>query len=628
MSKFWKWSDSVESIDSKLILEGPISEESWWGDEVTPQEFRQELNKHNGDLTVILNSGGGDVFAGMAIYNALREFEGNVTVRVDGLAASIASVVAMAADKIIMSPGSMMMIHKPWTLVIGDANDLDKTKEILQGIEDSIVPIYASRTGMPAEDISDMIEAETWMTAEQAVEYGFADEMTEAKKKVTISDAIKNALNGEFAFSMSATKKSLQDFASKVAAQQEEVVTPQPTPDEVPEIEPVVEPKTEDKVEAKVEGKEQIKSTKDKEEKMSEVKDDVKEIAKDQVVEPTTQPIVVAKSNAKEYLKSKQALEDYAKVLVKNAGRQTSDVKAGWEKHLAKMGITNPEVLLPAAVVQSIEDAFKEGGEIWNLVNKTGLDVYKVAWDTVDGEDSRAKGYNREDEAEKAEEVITLADRTLRPQFIYKYLTLPKEVVRENRSTGALLQYVLSELPRRIVREVERAIIIGDGRADGSDYKISSFTSLKDDADDGNVFAQTYTPAGDESAYETLLRARSLVKAEGAKYLVTKSDWVTELLLLQGVNGGYIFQPGTNVANVFGFAGVITPDWFDDSADADNDAYIFTPSQYRTVGDNNIESFSNFLLKTNMNEYLQEIWAGGGLTARNSAVAISATTSS
>ena len=104
-TKFWKWSNSVQNADSELILEGPISQESWWGDEVTPQEFRDDLAQHKGDLVVILNSPGGDVFAGLSIYNALREFEGNVTVRVDGLAASIASVVAMAADKVIMSPG-------------------------------------------------------------------------------------------------------------------------------------------------------------------------------------------------------------------------------------------------------------------------------------------------------------------------------------------------------------------------------------------------------------------------------------------------------------------------------------------------------------------------------------------
>src|ERR1041385_7536801 len=93
MKKFWKWSSAVESNDSELILDGPISDMSWWGDEVTPKEFRDELKKHKGALTVVWNSGGGDVFAGSSIYNALRECEHDVAVRVGGLAASIASVI-------------------------------------------------------------------------------------------------------------------------------------------------------------------------------------------------------------------------------------------------------------------------------------------------------------------------------------------------------------------------------------------------------------------------------------------------------------------------------------------------------------------------------------------------------
>lgn len=623
--KFWRWSDSVDSNNSELILEGPISEVSWWGDEVTPQEFRDELARHNGSLTVVLNSGGGDVFAGMAIYNALREYKDGVTIRVDGIAASIASVVAMAADKVIMAPGSMMMIHKPWTMVIGDTNDLDKTKEILQGIEDSIIPIYVSRSGLDEAEIRQMLEAETWMTAEDAVSKGFADEYIEPKHKVSISDAIKNALNSkELAISMSATKKTLTELVEKVKAD-ETKETPEPKPEPAKPVVDKADALDKPAAESTVEPSDEVKETKSTEKetimkdevKDLEVKDSVQEIATD-TVKPQAQATVIPTVDNSTYLKSFKALEDFASVLA--TGANPAEVKNQWGQHLTKMGITNPEVLLPAAVIQSIEDAFKEGGEIWNLVSKTGLDVYGAGWDTVTGEDSRAKGYNRDDNADKAEEVITLAERVLRPQFIYKYLTIPKEVVKEQRSTGALLQYVLSELPRRIVREVERAIMIGDGRAAGSDYKITSFVAVKADAAADNVFATQYVPAGAEGNYESLVRARALVKAEGGKYLVAKSDFVADTLLEQGVNGGYLFTPGTNVAQVFGFAGVITPDWMEE--DTDNDAYIVAFNQYRTVGDNTIESFTNFQLKTNTNEYLQELWAGGGLTAMNSAVAI------
>lgn len=619
MKKFWKLTNSVDSSGSTLILDGPIASESWWGDEVTPQEFRNELKKINTNkLEVIINSVGGDVWAGVAIYDALKGLDAEVTVKVSGLAASIASVIAMAGDKITITPGSTMMVHRASTLAMGNADDLEKAIEMLQTVEDGIIDIYAERTGQTKEQIRNLLDAETWMSAEKAVELGFADEVV--KPEVDDEEApVSNIFSGNFALSMSATKESVDNFVKKVqsdandTAKEDEAA--EPTHDNTDE------PKPTDKVEPVVEDKE-IKSTKEE-----VMEDNNKTVATDQIIPEKKAAPEQAKPDMQTYLKSKNSIQDFANVLAKHAGEDPRDVKAAWQKHLGtKMGITNPEVLLPAAVVQSIEDAFKEGGQIWNLVNKTGLDVYKVAWDTVEGEDSRAKGYNRSVEDEKAEEVITLADRTIRPQFIYKYLTIPKEVVKENRSTGALLQYVLSELPKRIVREVERAIVIGDGRAPGSAYKINSFVSLKADAAAGNVFAQEYVPAPGESKYESLVRARALVKADGAKYLIASDEYMAELLLEQNANGGYLFAPGTNLGQVFGFAGVISPDWMDE--DTDNEAYIFTPSQYRAVGDNTIESFTNFALKTNTNEYLQEIWAGGALSAMNAAVAITAESAS
>lgn len=633
MSKFWKWSNAVESTDSELILDGQISSETWWGDEVTPAAFREELKQHKSNLVVKINSPGGDVFAGISIYNALREFEHEVTIQVDGIAASIASVIAMAGDKIIMSPGSMMMIHKPWTMAIGDANEMDKVKEVLNSIEKSIVPIYSSRSGKSNEEIEALLEAETWMTATEAVEQGFADEAVEAKKS-NFSDLLKNLVS-QPAFNMAATEQSMKSLVEKIKAEaikgEDNVPTDEPTTVET-DVEVVEEAETTEVTEPVALGdvvvdvkvdEQQVKNIIDsvKEETMS----DTQEIAKDQVVVPSEQPKVEVKDTSADYLKSKGAVEDFARVMAEQAGRGAKDVKKAWANHLeTKMGITNPEVLLPPAVIQAVQDAFDDGGEIWNAVNKTGLDVYASARDTVTGENSRAKGYNRDEESEKAEEVITLEARTLRPQFIYKYLTLPREVVKEQRSTGALLNYVLTELPKRIVREVERAIVTGDGRTPGTDYAISSFEAIKADAGDG-VFAVEYDPSADSNSYESILRASAEIKAPGSKILVAKTGYVTDALLVQGVNGGYIFQPGTQLQNIFGFSNVVTPDWMDD--DTDNDAYIFVPSEYRTVGDNSIESFTNFALKTNTNEYLQEIWAGGGLTALKSGVAIQSVSS-
>jgi ATP-dependent Clp protease protease subunit len=602
--KFWKLTNAVDSSGSTLYLDGEISQESWWGDEVTPQSFRDELKTITSkDLTVVINSGGGDVWAGVSIHDALKELDANVTVKVSGLAASIASVIAMAGDKIIMSTGSTMMIHRASMLAMGNADDMKKAIEMLETVEDGIVTIYSERTGQTTEAIKTMLDNETWISADKAVELGFADEVSKPEKDEPV---VENMMSGNFAFSMKATKTSLDSYLTKVANcdKEEENV------DKSDETETVEENKPTNKL---------------KETEMSEVKTDP--IAQAQVIEPAKQATVEVKAKAQDYLKSRASIEDYAKILVQNAGNTATEVKDAWSQHLVKMGITNPEILLPTALITSIEDAFEQGGEIWNLVNKTGLSVFRATRDTVTGENSRAAGYNREDEATKREELITLADRVIRPQFIYKYITLNKEDIKENRDTGALVSYVLTELPRRIVREVERAIVIGDGRVDGSDYKIASFISLKDDAaDTPGVFVAQYSPAVSETKYESLIRSRALVKAEGAKYLVAKTDYLTDLLLEQGVNGGYLFQPGTNVAGVFGFAGVISPDWLDE--DTDNDAYIFVPSAYTTVGDNTIEAFTNFLLSTNKQEYLQEIYAGGAVTKLNAAVAIGAEASS
>jgi hypothetical protein len=510
---------------------------------------------------------------------------------------------------------------------------MKKAIEMLETVEDGIVTIYSERTGQTTEAIKTMLDNETWISADKAVELGFADEVSKPEKDEPV---VENMMSGNFAFSMKATKTSLDSYLTKVAncdkeeenvdkSDETETVEQTEAPAEEVKEETQVTEVTTETVEV-VEPVEENKPTnKLKETEMSEVKTDP--IAQAQVIEPAKQATVEVKAKAQDYLKSRASIEDYAKILVQNAGNTATEVKDAWSQHLVKMGITNPEILLPTALITSIEDAFEQGGEIWNLVNKTGLSVFRATRDTVTGENSRAAGYNREDEATKREELITLADRVIRPQFIYKYITLNKEDIKENRDTGALVSYVLTELPRRIVREVERAIVIGDGRADGSDYKIASFISLKDDAaDTPGVFVAQYSPAVSETKYESLIRSRALVKAEGAKYLVAKTDYLTDLLLEQGVNGGYLFQPGTNVAGVFGFAGVISPDWLDE--DTDNDAYIFVPSAYTTVGDNTIEAFTNFLLSTNKQEYLQEIYAGGAVTKLNAAVAIGAEASS
>lgn len=160
-----------------LFLNGTIAEESWFDDDVTPQLFKDELNAGSGDITVWINSPGGDCVAAAQIYNMLMDYKGNITVKIDGIAASAASVIAMAGTKVLMSPVSMMMIHNPMTVAFGDSAEMQKAIEMLASVKDSIINAYEIKTGLSRTKLSHLMDAETWMDANKAVELGFADEI-------------------------------------------------------------------------------------------------------------------------------------------------------------------------------------------------------------------------------------------------------------------------------------------------------------------------------------------------------------------------------------------------------------------------------------------------------------------
>ena len=182
MNKFWNFRPIMdeagnETAERELVMNGPISDESWWGDEVTPAAFREELNAGSGPITVWINSPGGDVFAASEIYTMLKEYPGKVTVKIDALAASAASVIAMAGDIVAMAPTAMMMIHNPATIAFGDAKEMAQTIEILNEIKESIINAYELKTGLSRAKIARMMDEETWMNARKAKEEGFADEI-------------------------------------------------------------------------------------------------------------------------------------------------------------------------------------------------------------------------------------------------------------------------------------------------------------------------------------------------------------------------------------------------------------------------------------------------------------------
>lgn len=185
MKKFWKWKNrtvtnqetQTETTERTLFLNGTIAEESWFDDDVTPQLFKDELNSGSGDITVWINSPGGDCVAAAQIYNMMMEYPGNVTVKIDGIAASAASVIAMAGTKVIMSPVSMMMIHNPMTIAFGDSANMQKAIAMLDEVKESIINAYEIKTGLSRAKLSHLMDVETWMDANSAIEMGFADEI-------------------------------------------------------------------------------------------------------------------------------------------------------------------------------------------------------------------------------------------------------------------------------------------------------------------------------------------------------------------------------------------------------------------------------------------------------------------
>ena len=178
-NKFWNFVKN-EAGERTLRLEGPIDSDNLWGDSVTPQMFREELEAEDGDITVWINSPGGSVFAAAEIYTMLCDYSnkrGKVTVKIDAIAASAASVVAMAGEKVFMSPVAMLFIHDPMTMAMGNASDMEKVITTLNEIKESIINAYQKKTGLSRNKISKLMSDETWLNAKKAVELGFADEI-------------------------------------------------------------------------------------------------------------------------------------------------------------------------------------------------------------------------------------------------------------------------------------------------------------------------------------------------------------------------------------------------------------------------------------------------------------------
>lgn len=294
----------------------------------------------------------------------------------------------------------------------------------------------------------------------------------------------------------------------------------------------------------------------------------------------------------------------------------------------ASFGVDGDNVnkFIPTAAITTISDALNtRGSGLWNLLRKTGMDRLTIGGNIAGLTDqTRAQGYPVTSYGtNKKEQVLSFVKRELQADYTYKYITLNKGDIRRTQRPGALLRYVLQELPNYIVQTIERQITLGD-------YPdMAHFRSVVTDAADkssewkGNRFALSYTMT-DDTPLMDFVRASHMVRAQGNKVLLCNADTVADLLMSANANGNaYIALGGDDtLARALGVNQIITPEWWTDTDDTTTMGVIMSASHYAVVGDTSIEAFTNFALSTNTNEYLQEIYAGGGLDAEKSAVVI------
>lgn len=335
------------------------------------------------------------------------------------------------------------------------------------------------------------------------------------------------------------------------------------------------------------------------------------------------------------WLDSPDAMAAFERTLVENDNKGVEAFHKEWANTVsrnmadtASFGVSTADVdkFIPTEAITTISDALNtRGSGLWNLFRKTGMDRLTIGGNILGlTEETRAHGYPVASYGtKKKDQTPSFVKRELTADYTYKYITLNKGDIRRTQKPGALLRYILSELPNYIVQTIERQVVLG-GYED-----MAHFRSITTDADDkssewaGNKFARTYTLTED-TPLMGFVKASHMVRAQGNKVLVCNADTVADLLMSANANGNtYIALGGDDtLARALGVSQIITPEWWTAEDDKKVAGVVMSASHYALVGDTSVESFTNFALQTNTNEYLQEIYAGGGLDAEKSAVVI------
>lgn len=337
----------------------------------------------------------------------------------------------------------------------------------------------------------------------------------------------------------------------------------------------------------------------------------------------------------KTWLDSPDAMAAFERTLVDNDNKGVEAFHKEWADTVSRnmadtasfgVGKADVDKFIPTEAITTISDALNtRGSGLWNLFRKTGMDRLTIGGNILGlTEDTRAHGYPVASYGtKKKEQTPSFVKRELTADYTYKYITLNKGDIRRTQKPGALLRYILAELPNYIVQTIERQVVLG-----GYD-DMAHFRSITADAADkssdwaGNKFALTHTLT-DDAPLMGFVKASHMVRAQGNKVLVCNADTVADLLLSANANGNtYIALGGDDtLARALGVSQIITPEWWTADDDKTTAGVVMSASHYALVGDTSVESFTNFALQTNTNEYLQEIYAGGGLDAEKSAVVI------
>lgn len=332
----------------------------------------------------------------------------------------------------------------------------------------------------------------------------------------------------------------------------------------------------------------------------------------------------------KDWLKSEDATKAYEQALWKADNQGVRGFRAAWREELARHAYSdNSSIdeasvtkLVPTSVITEIEDALNKASDLWPLYRKLDVDSFTVGAQLAGlTDDTRAHGYKVANYGtSKKTQKFNLVERKLAADFVVKYAVLNKGDIRRTDKPGALVKYLLSEMPNYILHAIDRQIILG-GYTD-----MDFFRSVQTDATDnssefaGKNFVLSATEGDRANLVLDVVGLAAKITAAGTKVLVmspeTKVDVITAA---DGIGRPLVGYGNDNLAAYLGVDKVITPDWWTDADDANTRAVIIVPEAYGVVGDTSISAFTNFALKSNEQEYLSEIFAGGALTKVKSA---------